>query len=155
MWVGLNPGLRRSPGEGHSNPLHFSCLENPMNRGVWWATVPSVPESEMSEATACTHNFFSRKEKGKKILSYECIIPSVSSVTHLCPTLLRFHGCSPARSSVHGILQARILEWVAIPFSRGSFQPRTEPRYPALKADSLPFELPGNLNTFQATGFPF
>ena len=101
MWVGLNPGLRRSPGEGHSNPLHFSCLENPMNRGVWWATVPSVPESEMSEATACTHNFFSRKEKGKKILSYECIIPSVSSVTHLCPTLCYPLNCSTPGLPVH------------------------------------------------------
>ena len=32
-------GLGRSPGEGHGNPLQFSCLENPMNRGAWWATV--------------------------------------------------------------------------------------------------------------------
>ena len=40
---------------------------------------------------------------------------------------------------VHGILQARILEWVAVPFSRGSFQPRS----PALQADSLPAEPPG------------
>ena len=37
---------------------------------------------------------------------------------------LRLHYCSPPDSSVHGLLQARILEWVAIPFSRGSFQPR-------------------------------
>ena len=37
---------------------------------------------------------------------------------------LRLMGCSPPGSSVHGILQARILEWVAIPFSRGSSQPR-------------------------------
>ena len=36
--------------------------------------------------------------------------------------------CSPASSSVHGILQARILEWVAIPFSRGSSQPRDQTR---------------------------
>ena len=33
------PGSRRSPGEGHSNPLQNSCLENPMDRGAWWATV--------------------------------------------------------------------------------------------------------------------
>jgi len=37
--IGLIPGLRRSPGEGHDNPLHYSCLENPMDRGAWWATV--------------------------------------------------------------------------------------------------------------------
>ena len=36
---GLIPGLGRSPGEGNGNPLHYSCLGNPMNRGTWWATV--------------------------------------------------------------------------------------------------------------------
>ena len=34
--VGLIPGSRRSPGEGHGNPLQYSCLENPMDRGAWW-----------------------------------------------------------------------------------------------------------------------
>ena len=42
-------------------------------------------------------------------------------VTQLCPMLLDSMDCSLPGSSVHGILQARILEWVAIPFSRGSF----------------------------------
>ena len=37
--VGSIPGLVRSHGEGNGNPLHYSCLENPMNRGAWWATV--------------------------------------------------------------------------------------------------------------------
>ena len=46
--------------------------------------------------------------------------------------------CSLADSSVHGILQARILEWVAIPFSRGSSQPRS----PAMQADSVSAEPP-------------
>ena len=46
-------------------------------------------------------------------------------------------------SSVHGILQVRILEWVAVPFSRGSSNPGMEPRSPALQADSLPSEPPG------------
>ena len=43
---------------------------------------------------------------------------------HLCPTLCDPMDCSPPSSSVHGILQARILEWVALPFSRGSCWPR-------------------------------
>ena len=38
----LIPGLVRSPGEGNGNPLQFSCLENSMNRGSWWATVHGV-----------------------------------------------------------------------------------------------------------------
>ena len=40
--LGLIPGLGRSPGEGNGNPLQYSCLENPMDRGSWWATVHGV-----------------------------------------------------------------------------------------------------------------
>ena len=43
-----------------------------------------------------------------------------------CPTLCNAMDCSPSGSSVHGILQAIILEWLAIPFSRGSSQPRDQ-----------------------------
>ena len=42
---GLIPGPGRSPGEGNGNPLQFSCLENPTDRGAWWATVPGVAKS--------------------------------------------------------------------------------------------------------------
>jgi len=38
-------GSGRSPGEGHDNPLQYSCLENPMDRGAWWATVYRVIKS--------------------------------------------------------------------------------------------------------------
>ena len=48
---GSIPGLGRSLGEGNGNPLHYSCLENPMDRGVWQATVHWVTESDMTEAT--------------------------------------------------------------------------------------------------------
>ena len=44
--VGSIPGLGRSPGEGHDNPLHYSCLENPMDRGAWRATVHRVAQSQ-------------------------------------------------------------------------------------------------------------
>ena len=43
--VGLIPGSGRSPGGGHGNPLQYSCLENPMDRGAWWATVHRVAKS--------------------------------------------------------------------------------------------------------------
>ena len=36
----------RSPGEGHGNPLQYSCLENPIDRGAWWATVHFVAQSQ-------------------------------------------------------------------------------------------------------------
>ena len=42
---GLVPGLGRSPGRGHGNPLQYSCLENSMGRGAWWATVHRVAKS--------------------------------------------------------------------------------------------------------------
>ena len=45
--------------------------------------------------------------------------------------------------TVHGILQARTLQWVAFPFSRGSTQPGIEPRSPVLQEDSLPAEPQG------------
>ena len=44
--MGWIPGLGRSPGEGRGNPLQYSCLENPRNRGGWWATVHGVSESD-------------------------------------------------------------------------------------------------------------
>ena len=42
---GLIPGLGRFPGEGNNNPLQYSCLENPMDRGAQWATVHRVAMS--------------------------------------------------------------------------------------------------------------
>ena len=56
-------------------------------------------------------------------------------VTQSCPTLCDTIDCSPQGSSVHGILQARILEWVALSFSRGSSLLRDRTGSPALQAD--------------------
>ena len=44
--LGSIPGLGRSPEEGNGNPLQYSCLENPMVRGAWWATVHGVAKSQ-------------------------------------------------------------------------------------------------------------
>ena len=53
------------------------------------------------------------------------LLPGVEVlVTQSCPTLCDPLNCSPLGASIHGILQARILEWVAIPFSKASFWPR-------------------------------
>ena len=64
-------------------------------------------------------------------------------VAHLCLTLCDLMGCSPPDSSVHGILQARILEWVAILFWRDRPGSGIEPLSPALQEDSSPSEPPG------------
>ena len=44
--LGSIPGLGRSSGEGNGNPLQYSCLENPMDRGAWWAIVHRVAKSQ-------------------------------------------------------------------------------------------------------------
>ena len=49
--VGLIPELGRSPGEGNGNPLWCSCLENPMDRGAWWATVQRGAKSHTQLST--------------------------------------------------------------------------------------------------------
>ena len=82
--LGSISGLRRSPGEGNGNPLQYSCLENPMDRGAWWATVHGVAKSRTRQQlstmiTATKHLFMSLF----KVL-----------VIQSCPTLCNFTDCS-------------------------------------------------------------
>ena len=71
-------------------------------------------------------------DKNSSLINF--LSPSEVKVAPSCPTL-----------TVHGILQARILEWVAVPFSRGSSQPRDWSRSPTLQADSLPVSHQGRI----------
>ena len=100
---GVIPGWGRTLGEGHGNPLQYSCLENPMDRGAWWATVHAV--------TSARH----LPESGPRSTS-----AAAAKSLQLCPTLCDPIDGSPPGSATPGILQARTLEWVAIPFSRRS-----------------------------------
>ena len=52
--AGLIPGLGRSPGEGNGNPLQYSCLGNPKDRGAWWAAVHGV--SKESATAQCLNS---------------------------------------------------------------------------------------------------
>ena len=70
-------------------------------------------------------------------------VPVKVKVAQLCPALCDPMDCSLRVSSVHGIIPTRILEWVAVSFSRGSSQPRDVVQSPSLQVDSLPAELPG------------
>ena len=54
---GSIPGLGRSPGEGNGNPLQYSCLENPMDGGAWWAIVHGVAKSQ-TQLSDFTFTFF-------------------------------------------------------------------------------------------------
>ena len=106
--LGLIPGLGKSPGRGNSKPLQYSCLENPMDRGACGATVHQVTKSW----TRLRLSLFS-----KDVIK---LTICVSSITQSCPILWDPLDCSPPGSPVHGSLQARLLEWVAIPFPRAS-----------------------------------
>ena len=70
-------------------------------------------------------------------------VKSGSEISRSCLTLCEPMDCSPPGSSVHGILQARILDCVAMPSSRDLPNPGIEPRSPAFQADSLLSEPPG------------
>ena len=80
------------------------------------------------------------KASSSKILFYYCCC---CLVTQSCPTLCDPMNCSPPASSVHGILQARILEWVALSFSRGSSQPRDWTHVSCLAGGFFTSEPPG------------
>ena len=63
--AGLIPGSGRSPGGGHGNPLQYSCLENPMDRGTWWAAVHKVAKSRtlLKHLSMRTHGRAHKTEK--------------------------------------------------------------------------------------------
>ena len=54
--AGSTPGSGRSPGGGNGNPLQYSCLENPMDRGAWRATVPRVTKSQRQLSNLNSNN---------------------------------------------------------------------------------------------------
>ena len=61
--AGSIPGWRRSPGEGNGNPLQYSCLENPMDRGAWWAAVDRVTKSQTRLKQLSMHAAKGNREK--------------------------------------------------------------------------------------------
>ena len=67
----LTPGLGRSPGGGHSNPLQCSCLENPMDRGAWWATVHRVTKSWTRLSNFTFFSFFLEEDGAHKVENHQ------------------------------------------------------------------------------------
>ena len=127
--VGSLPGFGRSHGGGHDNPIQCSCLENPHEPRSLTATVRRVSQSQ---------TWLKWLSTAQHMLLY--ILCVHAKLLLLCLTLCHPVDCSLPGSSAPGILQARILEWVVMPFSRGSSQPRNwtcVPVVPALQADSL------------------
>ena len=124
------------------SPPSFSVHVILQTRILECVSIPfSRESSQLRDQTwvSCTAGGFFTEPPGKPSLS------EVSEVTQSCPTLCDPMDCSPPHSFLHGILQARVLEWVAISFSRGSSRPGIEPVSPAFQADALTSELPGKL----------
>ena len=128
---GLIPESGRSSGEGNDSPLHYSCLENSTNREAWQTTVHGNAKSRTWLSNQHFHFHISidshqnATSTRSRPLSWS---EKWSEVAQSCLTLCDPVDCSLPRFSVHGIFQARILEWVAISFSRGSSRPRDRTR---------------------------
>ena len=116
-WVG------KIPGGGHGNPLQYSCLENPTDRGAWWATVYGVTkELDMIQLLKV------------KSLSRVRLFATPWTVAYQAPQSMEF---------------SRQECWSGLPFPSpwDLPDPGIEPRFPALQTDALPSEPPGSSAT--------
>ena len=105
----------------------------------------SLPNSSLCASDSALKQFFNTF--GAISVSCVCVCVCVL-VAQSCQILCNPMDCRPPGSSVHKILQARILEWVAILFSSGLPGPGIKPRPPALQADSLPSEPQGSPSVY-------
>ena len=112
----LIPGLERYPGGGNGNLLQYSCLKNPTDRGAWQATIHGVTKSLIRLKQLSRHTCKIQKLANKTMFYFSSVQFSHSVMSDY----------SPPGSSVHGILRVRILEWVAMPSSKVSSQPRDQ-----------------------------
>ena len=151
--MGLIPGSGRPPGEGIT--IHSSIL-------AWkipWTAHRVEKESDTTYSHTHTHththtHFFHSSLTGCWHVLWICQI-NIYKVDHIdmhvhaqsCPTLCNPMDCTSPGSSVYGIFQARIVEWVVISSSRGSSNTVIEPASPmspALQVDSLPLNHQGS-----------
>ena len=113
------------------------CLVSEQTKRLWTGCPQSSRWSALPRSDHChlmpIFPDYSRKpglpqaqQEGNVFLPYECKLFIAMLVAQSCLTLCDPTDCSLPGSYVHGILQSRILEWVAIPFSRGSSQPRNQ-----------------------------
>jgi len=91
--AGSIPGLGRSPGGRHGKPLQYSCLENPMDRGAWWASVHGIAKSQTQpKQLACSSVQFSRSVMSDSLLPHglqharpPCPSPTPRVYSNSCP----------------------------------------------------------------------
>ena len=140
------PWVRKIPWRRERQPTPDFCLENPMDRGTWQAIGMKLQTVRHNWVTKHTHTQTLPKTVSAHLSKCDIVLSKVK-VAQSCPILRDPMDYSPPGSSVHGIFQARILEWVAIPSPGDLPNPGIEPRSPALQADSLLFRPPGKPNT--------
>ena len=160
---GFDPWVGKIPAVGNGNPLQYSCLGNPMDRGAWWATVHSITKCRtwLSDQ-ARTHTHIQRRtiiflffsslylQLSDEIWSsslntqwQHCLKLSTAEceIIQLCPTLC----WTVAFQAPPSMGFSRQEYWSGLPFpSTGDLpNPGLEPRFPTLQADTLPSEPPG------------
>ena len=127
---------RRFCGQGSVAILTLGLMQSKLSS----RSVPSLQSDDMINQVENHDHIF---QQFFVVVLFLGVNESESEVTQSCPTLCNPMDCSLPGCSIRGIFQARVLEWAAISFSRGSSQPRDRPRYPALPTDALPSEPPG------------
>ena len=80
--AGLIPGWGRFPGEGNGDPLQSSCLENPMNRGAWRATVHEVAKSRTRLSEAALRHYRSTVIFSRAVVTHSCLLGTEESGLH-------------------------------------------------------------------------
>ena len=147
MRPGFNPGAGRSPVEGHDNLLQYSCLENPLDRGAWWATVHRVTKSwTRVKQLAHTHT---RPLIWNSVLYFALnpitfgpsSIPSlVSQVLVAWGVSVQFSGSVMSNSLwAHGLQHARLLFPSPTPGTYSNSCPLSQWCHPTISSSVVPF----------------
>ena len=92
--MGLIPGLGRLSGEGNGNPLQYSCLGNPMERGAWWATVRGVKRVRYNLGTKQQQKYF-RQKKWVSALCFHSILETLSLIKYYVVSELNVYTWMP------------------------------------------------------------
>ena len=105
--MGYIPGLGRSSGGGHGNPLQVSFLENPIDRRAWWATVHRVTKSQtqlkrLSKHTPIQNKKFKRPKKKKRSYPESPAFPQATSASLYRKHLVQTHGICLGRPKHSG-----------------------------------------------------